>query len=228
MVRLILIGMAGLILFGCKPPSAHYGSGELVLNQRASQAIKNYFYVDRLYHMEISLDKRGRSAGLRYCSSGGGNCFESTGMNSLDDCNKSGKFDCSIFMVDNRVVWNGPVLSRQGNESMLVPFSGAWTMKYISNRLFVADATVEARLGRLTVTGLDGQATCKMTYSALSDTAGVFGIDCSGGRSANGRFAVRSASKLVGSGQDETGQDVRIEIDLAAGRGLTYTANATK
>lgn len=228
MLRLILIGTTGLMLFGCKPPSAHYGSGELVLNQRATQAIKNYFYVDRLYHMEISLDKQGRSAGLRYCSSGGGNCFESTGMNSLDDCNKSGKFDCSIFMVDNRVVWNGPVLNRQGSKGMLIPFSGAWTMQYTSDQLSVANATVEARLGRLTVTGLDGRGTCKMTHSSLGDTAGVFGIQCSGGKSVNGRFAVRSSSTFIGFGKDEAERDVRIEIDLAAGRGLTYTADATR
>jgi|GEM_PF-6314932 len=226
-MRYLMILIAGAMLFGCKTPEQQYGTGQLVVNSRFATTIHKYYYVDRLQHLEIAIDRQGRNAGLRYCSSGGGNCFESTGINSLNDCNKSGKFDCGIFMVNSKVVWNGPMLSRQFRHGALMPFSGNWSFNFRWDREPYRATELQARLGKLSFPDSGEMAGCDLTLSQTGPAFGTFRLSCSGGSFVIGRFAAPPSMVVRGNGVDQDDRPFSFRLDLGAGRGAIYTADRT-
>ncbi len=227
LMRYLLILLAGSLLIGCKTTEQRYGSGQLVLDKRVTEVIEKYYYVERLQHLEFAIDRQGRNLSARYCSSGGGNCFESTGIESIASCNKSGSFDCGIFMIDSRVVWNGPTLSRRWRHGAMMPFSGDWSFSFRTGEEAFRESVLQARLGRFSFPDTGALAGCIMALDQTGPAFGTFRLSCQDGRFSIGRFAAPPSMVVRGSGTDQDNEPFSFRFDLSAGTGAIYLADLT-
>ena len=216
--------LAAGVLAGCKSGSDYYGKGPLVLSSKAEKAIQDYRYgKDGIReNLHIAIEPRLRSIGGVYCPLKELNkCLgeASFPQKAVLSCNKDGKYDCGLYSVDRRIVWQGPVYLRNTRAQQNIPYNGVWPLSVDWPAQGDPAAELVAREGDYTVAGVGGMEPCPLKLDPQERRGGRFTLRCAGGPTVRGRYSSAGGEIWTGEGRDAEGHQMSFRLDTAKGRG---------
>ncbi|ANK82256.1 MAG: hypothetical protein TEF_16765 [Rhizobiales bacterium NRL2] len=219
---MIFIAVAGFGAAGCKSGSDYYGTGPLVLSAKAEGAIQKYRYGRDAVreNLHIAVDRRLRSYGATYCPAKElSKCLGESNapQRAVNHCTKDGQYDCGLYSIDRRIVWQGPIYIRHPATGQTVPYHGVWPVE--TDWAPAADgARLVGHEGELRVEGLAGGGACPVTITPTSNSTGRFSVRCGAGE-LRGDYSGVGTRGVIGTARDGEGRKVRFEVDLKTGRG---------
>lgn len=225
---MIFIVAAAFGLAGCQTGAGTsgslYGSGSLVISSQAEawiqenrygrNGIRNNFYV--------AIDERSRGVGGVYCSTSEiGACINAGDFYALEavkNCNQDGRYNCAVYSIADRIIWDGPVYLRHSSSTQNLPYNGVWPVTLE----WEADPDGRARLvgveGELSIAGI-GSTTCPVALDPTGSRDGRFTLRCPGGLTVRGDYGRTGGDIWEWEGRDSEGRSIGFRIDLVEGRG---------
>ena len=230
MVRfLVALSLVGL-LSACQAGTEYYGKGPLVLSEKAEAVLRSNIHGENgiRENLVIAIDRRLRRMGGVYCPSSDIHACISGGSLSasqaVDNCNKDDKYDCWVYSIVDRIVWQGPVFVRDAETGQRLPYHGVWPVSLEWDGVSVGGAQLIADQGEARLAGTTA-GTCLLNFRPADREGGDVGMRCESGLTAGGDYSATPARTVAGEGKDSKGRAIRFELDLDRGQGAPGAPN---
>lgn len=226
MIRLIVVLPLVWLLAACQAGTDLYGKGPLVLSESAEATLTKNIHGENgiRENLIIAIDTRLRRIGGVYCPSTDIHaCLDTGGLTALmavDNCNKDGKYDCKVYSVIDKIVWQGPIFVRHRATGQRLPYHGVWPVSLTWEGATAGAAVLTLDQGKALLTGTSA-GTCEVNFRPTNADSGDVGIRCSDGRSAGGEYSRSSSQTVSGKGQDSDGKAISFDLKLDRGTSAT-------
>lgn len=216
MFRFLLV-LLPLALMACNTVPKMYGEGPLVISHTLGERITEYDRDLRFRNVSIAIDKDGRNVSLKYCPALG-DCSNSLDGSVVELCNKGGRYDCAILMLDDAIVWRGPVFALHKPTGQVLPYSGRWQMTHRWTAVGNGEVEATAHFGKVRTGPIGSAGECLISFLPTIGSTGVADIRCHDGVATQGSFELEGRKVLRISAIDNEGRKLRFEIRLSAGK----------
>lgn len=224
MARMFLALVLAGLLSACQAGTEYYGKGPLVLSEKAEATLRQHMHGENgiRENLVLAIDKRLRRMGGVYCASsdihaciGGGSL---TASEAVDNCNKDDKYDCWVYSIVDKVVWQGPVFVRDAETGQRLPYHGVWPVDLTWNGVATGASSLVVDQGEARLEGTSA-GTCVLNFRPSGREGGDVGLRCDSGLTAGGDYNATPARTVAGEGKDANGREIRFELDLNRGQG---------
>lgn len=216
-MRHLLLAMLSMALLACNSVPGMIGQGPKTISENLAATISDYDKDLRFRNISIAIAKDSRNVSMTYCPALG-DCVNDLDGSVVDRCNKGGKHECELFMLDDKVVWKGPVQVRHRATAQELPYSGRWRVRHEWTGIGTGETDLFAHFGQIHTGPIDGAGECVVRLSPTLSKKGTFRMKCSNDIRAHGSYLISGQKHLVATGTDSENRSLKIEIDLNAGQ----------
>ncbi|MDF1720423.1 MAG: hypothetical protein P1U65_07105 [Minwuia sp.] len=130
-MRHLLLIIVAVGLLACNQVSESIGDGPRLVTQSFAEQVAGLDRDLRFRNVSIAIgrDRDNGKAAMHYCPALG-DCVNDLDGSVVERCSDSGKYECALFMLDDKIVWRGPVSYLDTSSKQAMPYSGRWSVQY--------------------------------------------------------------------------------------------------
>lgn len=219
-MRYVLLAILSLGLLACNQVSKSIGEGPRVVSERFAGQVSNLNRDLRFRNISIAIGRNTEHAAMHYCPALG-DCVNDLDGSVVDRCNQDNRYDCALFMLDDKIVWRGPIFFLDRSTNQTIPYSGRWKLQYDWADLGKGEVELVAHFGELRTGNIPAAGgECKVMVFPTEFDRGTFRLSCPENLAADGRYLLSDERIATGAGTDSQRRQLTFRFPVDAGAGL--------